>query len=70
MRLGVDWSHSRALDYSDELMLMTISPSSSGTLVLVPDSSHRAYGGVEYSFGGFSEREGSEGLGLLLLPMA
>ena len=34
----------------DELMLMTISLFSSGTLVLVPDSSPRACGGVEYSF--------------------
>ena len=37
--LGVGWSCSHALDCSDELMLMTISSSSSGTLVLVPDSS-------------------------------
>ena len=36
--LGVGWSYSRALDCSDELMLMVIS-SSSDTLVLVPDSS-------------------------------
>ena len=51
-------------------MLMVISSSSLGTLVLVPDSSPRAYGGVEYSFGGFSEWEDYEGLGLLLLPTA
>ena len=50
-------------------MLMTIS-SSLGTLVLVPDSSPRAYGGVEYSFEGFSEWEDSEGLGLPLSPTA
>ena len=37
--LGTGWSHSRALDYLDELMLMTISPSSLSTLVLLPDSS-------------------------------
>ena len=36
--LGVGWSSSRALDCSDESMLMTISSSSSGTLVLVPDN--------------------------------
>ena len=36
--LGVGWSCSRALDYSDESMLMTISSSSSGTIVLVPNS--------------------------------
>ena len=35
--MGVDWSCSHALDCSDESMLMTIS-SSSGTLVLVPDT--------------------------------
>ena len=51
-------------------MLMVISSSSSGTLVLVPNSSPRAYGGVEYSFRGFSEQEDSEGLGLLFLPIA
>ena len=68
--LGVSWSCSHALGYSDESMLMVISSSSSGTLVLVPDSSPRARGRVEYSFGGFSEREDSEGLGLLLLPTA
>ena len=66
--LGVGWSYSRALDCSDESMLMSISSSSSGTLVLVPDSSLRAYGGVEYSFRGFSEWDDSEGLGLLLSP--
>ena len=100
VHLGVDWSYSRALDCSDESVLMTISSSSSGTLVLVPDSSPRApwrfewnrlsdlstcqrvrvstpggcspraYGGVEYSFGGFFEREDSAGLGFLLPPMA
>ena len=68
--LGVGWSFSRALDYSDESMLMVISSSSSDTPVLVPDSSPRAYRAVEYSFGGFSERENSKGLGLLLLPTA
>ena len=70
MHIGVRWSCSRALDYSDESMLMIISSSSSGTLVLVPDSSPRACGGVEYSFGGFSEWEDSDGIGLLLSPMA
>ena len=35
--LGAGWSRSHALDCSDELMLITISPSSLGTLVLVPD---------------------------------
>ena len=64
--LGVGWSYSHALDCSDELMLMVIRTSSSGTLVLVLDSSPRAYGGVEYSFGGFSKWEDSKGLGLLL----
>ena len=68
--LGVGWSYSRALDCLDESMLMVISSSSLGTLVLVPDSSPRAYGGVEYSFGGFSEWEDYEGLGLLLSPTA
>ena len=48
-------------------MLMVIS-SSLDTLVLVPDSSPRAYGGVEYSFGGFSEREDSEGLAFFCCP--
>ena len=33
----VGWSCSRALDYSDESMLMVIRSSSLGTLVLVPD---------------------------------
>ena len=70
VHLGVDWGRSRALICSDASMLMVISPSSSGTLVLVPDSSPRACGGVEYSFGGFSEQEDSEGLGLLLSPTA
>ena len=51
-------------------MLMTISSSSSGTLVLVLDRGSRACGGVEYSFRGFSKREDSEGLDLLLSPMA
>ena len=51
-------------------MLMIISSSSLGTLVLVPDSSPQNYGGVEYSFGGFFEWEDSKGLGLLLLPTA
>ena len=60
-------SRSRALDCSDESMLMVISSSSSGTLVLVPDSSPRACGGVENSVGGFSEREDSDGLGLLFV---
>ena len=68
--LGVGWNCSRSLDCSDESMLMTISSSSPGTLVLVPDSSPRACRGVENSFGGFFEREDFEGLGLLLLPMA
>ena len=67
---GVGWSCNRALDCSDESMLMVISSSSSGTLVLVPNSSPRAYGGVEYSFGGFFEQEDSKGFGLLLLPTA
>ena len=35
---GVGWSYSHALDCSDESMLMTISSSSLGTLVLVPDN--------------------------------
>jgi len=51
-------------------MLMTISTSSLGTLVLIHDSSPRAYVGVENSFGGFSEQEDSEGLGLPLWPTA
>ena len=67
--LRVGWSCSRALDCSDESMLMVMSSSSLGTLVLVPDSSPRAYGGVEYSFEGFFERGDSEGLSLLLSPM-
>ena len=46
----VGWSYSHAFDSSDESMLMTISSSSLGTLVLVPDSSPRAYGGAENSF--------------------
>ena len=50
-------------------MLMVISSSSLGTLVLVLDIP-RAYGGVEHSFGGFFEWEDSEGLDLLLLPTA
>ena len=37
--LGAGWSRSCALNCSDESMLMTISSSSSGTLVLVLDSS-------------------------------
>ena len=37
------------------------------SLISIPDSSPRAYGGVEYSFGGFSGREDSEGLGLLFV---
>ena len=49
-------------------MLMVINSSSLGTLVLIPDSSPRACGGVEYSFGGFSKREDSEGLGLFCRP--
>ena len=36
--LGVGWSCSRALDCLDESMLMVISSSSSGTLVLVPNT--------------------------------
>ena len=64
--LGVGWSYSCALDCLDESMLMVISSSSLGTLVLVPDSSPRAYGGVEYSFRGFSEWEDSEGLALFV----
>ena len=36
--LGVGWSCSRALDCSDVSMLMVISSSSSGTLVLVSDN--------------------------------
>ena len=51
-------------------MLIIISSPSSGTLVLVPDSNPQAYGGVEYSFGGFFKREDSEGLGLFLSPTA
>ena len=66
--LGVDWSCSRPLDCLDESMLMIISFSYLGTLVLVPNSSPRACDGVEDSFGGFSEWEDSEGLGLLLSP--
>ena len=50
---------SRAVDCADESTLMVICSSSSGTLVLVPDSSPRAYGGVEYSFGGFSNTKDS-----------
>ena len=45
--LGVGWSCRRALDCSVELMLMTISSSSSGTLVLVPDTNIGS--AVEYS---------------------
>ena len=67
--LGIGWSYSHALDYSDESTLMVISSSSLGTLILVPDSSPRACGGLEYSFEGFSEQEDSEGLGLLLSPI-
>ena len=63
----VVWSYSRALDCSDESMLMTISSSSLGTLVLVSNSSPRACGGVEYSFGGFSRWEDSEGLCFLFV---
>ena len=70
MHLVISWSCSHALDCLDESMLMTISSSSSGTLVLVPDNSPRASGGVEYSFRGFFEWEDSKGLGLLLSPMA
>ena len=46
--LGVCWSYSRALGCSDESILMIIS-SSSGTLVLVPDTknSHFLYFGVK-----------------------
>jgi len=51
-------------------MLMIISSPYLGTLVLVPDSSPQAYGGVEYSFGGFFKREDPKGLGLLLSPTA
>ena len=36
--LGVGWSGSRALDYSDVSMSMVISSSFSDTLVLVPDT--------------------------------
>ena len=36
--LVVSWSYSHALDYSKESMLMVISSSSSGTLVLVSDT--------------------------------
>ena len=61
VHLGFSWSYSHALDCSNESMLMVISSSSSGTLVLVPDSSPRECGGVEYSFGGFFDREDSEG---------
>ena len=64
--LGVSKSYSHTLYRSDESTLMVIISSSSGTLVLVPDSSLRTYGGVEYSFGGFSKWEYSEGFGLLL----
>ena len=39
--LGVGWSCSRALDYSDESMLMVIRSSSLGTLVLVPDTGRK-----------------------------
>ena len=68
--LGVGWSCRCTLDYLVESMLMTVNSSSSGTLVLVPDSSPRACGGVENSFGDFSKREDSDGLGLLLSPTA
>ena len=68
--LGIGWSCSHALDCLDKSMLMVISSSSSGTLVLVLDSSPQAYGGVEYFYGGFFKLEDSEGLGLLLLPTA
>ena len=37
------------------------------SLISIPDSSPRACGGVEYSFGGFSGWEDSEGLGLLFV---
>ena len=37
VNLGVGWSCSHTLDCSDESMLITISSSSLGTLVLVPD---------------------------------
>ena len=66
--LGVGWSCSRTLDYL-RFLSMVIS-SSLGTLVLVPDSSPRAYEGVEYSFGDFSKSEDSESPDLLLLPVA
>ena len=66
--LGVGWCCSHTLDCSDESMLMVISSSSSCTIVLVPDSSPRAYEGVEYSVGGFFKWEDSKGLGLLLSP--
>ena len=36
--LRIGWSCSRTLDCSDESMLMTIRSSSSGVLVLVPDT--------------------------------
>ena len=65
---GVGWSCSYALDCSEESMLMVISSSSSCTLVLVPDSSPRTCGGVEYSFGGFSEWEDSEGSSFFCFP--
>ena len=51
-------------------MLIVISFSSLGTLVLVLDSSPQDREGVEHSFKGFSEREDSKDLGLLLLPTA
>ena len=64
---GVERSCRRALDCSVESMLMTISSSSLGTLVLVSDSSPRACGGVEYSFVGFFGWRDFEGFDLLLL---
>ena len=54
----VGWSSSRALDCSNVSMLMVISSSSSGTLVLVPDSSTQDCEGVEYSFRGFFQTGG------------
>jgi hypothetical protein len=47
---------------------MTISPPSLGTLISVPDSSPRAYGGVGYSFVGFPVW-GNSGVAACLLQL-
>jgi hypothetical protein len=58
---GRDRSH--ALNRPGESMSMTISSSSPGIPILIPNSSPQAYGGVGYSFIG---REDSEVLARLL----